>query len=410
MIVEELKTLSMTHQGCLDHTLFPWSKQSGLSLTEVVSAHGNHFVDVSGKRYLDFSSQLVNVNFGHNHPKMKQAIINQMDKFAFIFPGAATEVKAELGRHLARIAPARINKVFYTVSGAEANENAMKIARLYTGKEKIITLYQSYHGASYGAVSASGDPRRFPISGSMMSNIVRVENPYSYRCPWGTKTPQECKNRALEQLERIINFEGAHTIAAIFIEGESGTSGCLKYPEGYWKGVSNLARKYNLLTISDEVMSGVGRTGEWFAVQYHGVEPDMITMAKGLTGGYLPLGGVMVSDSIAEYFEGHVLPLGLTNAAHPTCLAAAKQALEIYEEENLLEKVKLRSGYLSQKLEKLKEKHDCLGDVRLTGLLGCLEIVKNKTTKERMAPFNASSEEMEVMNKVRKSLSDSGVF
>jgi taurine--2-oxoglutarate transaminase len=410
MLLEKDIQTKTTSQKCLDHTLFPWSKQQDLNPMEVVSANGNYFTDIEGKTFLDFSSQLVNMNFGHNHPKMKDAVVNQMNNFSFIFPGAATKTKAELGEHLSRIAPKNLNKVFYTLSGAEANENAIKIARIYSGKSKIITLYQSYHGATYGAISAGGDPRRHPIENSSMPNIVRVENPYSYRCPWGTSSENECCDKALEHLERVIQYEGPENIAAMLLEGESGTSGCIKYPKNYWKGVIALSKKYKFLTISDEVMSGFGRTGEWFAVQYHGVNPDMITMAKGLTGGYLPLGGILVDDAIASHFQTNNLPLGLTNAAHPLCLAAAKQALEIYEEENLLNRAKQAGNYLHEKLLILQSRHKCLGDIRLTGLLGCLELVKNKITKKPMAPFNATADEMAEMNMVKNILLENGIF
>lgn len=405
-----IPTNSKTIQDCLDHTLFPWSKQSGLEPMEIKKAHGVFFYTNDGKKHLDFSSQLINMNLGHGHPAIADAVYKQMQDFSFVYPGSAFDAKAELGRKLAAIAPGNLNKTFYTLGGAEANENAIKIARLYTGRNKIITLYSSYHGATYGAISVSGDPRKHPVESSVMPHVVHVENPYVYRCPWGTKSESDCRDKALEQLERIIRYEGENSIAAILLEGESGTSGCIKYPKGYWKGVSEIAKKYGILTISDEVMSGFGRTGKWFAIEHHGVVPDMITMAKGITGGYLPLGGVIVSDEIASFFNTRMLPAGLTNAAHPVCLAAASAAIDVYRNENMIENAATMGKYINEKLLQIKEKHLSVGDVRITGLLGCLELVKNKEDKTPMAPFNAKPEEMVVMNQLSARLKELGLF
>ncbi len=397
-------------QDCLDHTLFPWAKQAGFKPLEIDYAQGVHFYTTDGKKYLDFSSQLINMNIGHGNAEILKAVTEQMQRFSFVTPASAYELKAELGKKLAAIAPGNLNKVFYTVGGAEANENAIKIARLVTGRHKIITLYQSYHGATYGAIALSGDPRKFPVDKSLMPHVVHIENPHFYRCPWGTTNEETCKEKALEQLERVIKYEGEENIAAILLEGESGTSGCLKYPKGYWKGVSAIAKKYGILTISDEVMSGFGRTGKWFGVENHGACPDIMTMAKGITGGYLPLGAVMVNDEIAAFFNHHVLPLGLTNAAHPVCLAAALAAIKVYETGGLLENATKMGDYIEQHLFEIQKHHPSVGDVRITGLLGCLELVKNKNTREPMAPFNAKAGEMEAMNKLSARLNESGLF
>lgn len=397
-------------QDNLDYSLFSWSKQGELNPINAERAEGVYIYDRDGKRYIDFSSQLVNVNIGHGHPKIKEAIINQMDQLSYVCPGLATEVRAKLSKKLAEISPGNLKKTFFTLGGAEAIENAIKLARFYTGRHKVISQYRSYHGASYGAMSASGDPRFFATGNMQVPNHIHVENPYSYRCPWGTNTPEECGNKAAEAIERIIQYENPGSIAAIILEGESGTSGCIKYPPNYWKLVRAICDKYKILLIDDEVMSGFGRTGKMFAVEHHGVVPDMMCMAKGITAGYLPLGGLIVTDEIASKFNDTPLPLGLTYSGHPVSLAAALATIEIYEDENLIERSAEMGKYLESKVEALKQEHPSIGDFRNTGLLGCIELVKNRETKEPTTPWNAKPDQMEATNRMNAKARELGMF
>lgn len=397
-------------QNNLDHTIFSWSKQAGLNPLNIERAEGVYLYDRDGKRYIDFSSQLMSVNIGHGNPKVKEAVARQMEEVSYVFPGAATKVRGELGKKLASIAPPKLNKTFFTLGGAEAIENAIKLARAYTGRHKIITLYRSYHGATYGAISAGGDPRKLPVDSQQLPNIVHVENPYVYRCSFGSKTAEECAERSADHMERVIKYEGPNNIAAILLEGESGSSGCIKYPPGYWKRVKEIADKYGILTIDDEVMSGFGRTGKWFGIENHDVEPDIICMAKGLTSSYLPLGGIMVSDDIANHFNDIPLPLGLTYSGHAVSCAAALAVLNVYEEEKLIDRAVEMGKYMEEQVEALKDKHPSIGDFRNTGLLGCIELVKNRDTREPMAPWNATPDEMGVMNMVAAKIKELGMF
>jgi len=409
-----METLVDTNQDIvkdnLDHTLFSWSKQSGLNPISIERAEGVYIYDRDGNKIIDFSSQLMNVNIGHGHPKVRKAVIKQMDELSYVYPGMATKARGLLGKKLAEITPGNLQKTFFTLGGAEAIENAIKLARIYTGRHKIITQYRSYHGATYGAITAGGDPRKFPMDSQQLPNVVHVENPYAYRCPWGTSTAEECGKMCAENLERVIQYENPGSIAAILMEGESGSSGCIKYPKGYWKMVKEIADKYGILIICDEVMSGFGRTGKWFGIDHHEVEPDIMCMAKGLTSGYIPLGAMIVSDKIAEHFNEIPMPLGLTYSAHAVGCAAALAVIDIYEEENLLENAAKMGNYMEERVEEMKSQHPSIGDYRNTGLLGCIELVKNRETKEPMALWNAKPNEMEVMNKVAAKIRELGMF
>jgi taurine---2-oxoglutarate transaminase len=394
-------------QDNLDYTLFSWSKQSGLNPIAVQYAKGVYLYDYDGKPYLDFSSGLMNVNIGHGNQRVTNAVVRQMQEVAYVTPSCVTKVRGELGKKLAEICPGDLNKAFFTLCGATSIENAIKLARLYTGRHKILTRYQSYHGSSYGAMSASGDPRRLPMDAQQSPNFVHFDLPYAYRYEYGE---ENLLKDAVASLERIIAYEGPNNIAAILLEGESGSSGCLKYPVGYLKAVREICNRQGILLIADEVMSGFGRTGEWFGFQNHGIIPDMICMAKGLTCGYLPFGCLMVSDKIASKFNDQVLPLGLTYSAHPVSCAAALETLQIYEDEGLIENTREMSKYLDGQVELLKKKHPSIGDWRNTGLLGCIELVKNRKTKEPMAPFNAGAADMAVMNKVAAKIRELGMY
>lgn len=400
----------MQHQNSLNSTLFSWSKQANLNPIAVEYGENCYFYDKSGKKYLDFSSQLMSNNLGHSHAKVKEAIIKQMDKISFVTCSMTTDIRGELGEKLQNIAPSGLNKTLFTLGGSEAVENAIKIARIYTQRHKIISHYRSYHGATYGAISVGGDPRKFAVDAQAAPNMIHVENPYAYRCPWGTNSIEDCAKAALKNLEQVILYENPDSIAAILLEGESGTSGCIKYPPFYWKSVKQIAEKYGILTISDEVMSGFGRTGKWFGIDHHDTSPDIMCMAKGLTGAYIPMGAIMVTKEIADSFNDKVLPLGLTYSAHALGCAAALASIQAYEEENLIENAASLGLYADEWAEELKKRHACIGDWRNTGLLGCFEIVKNRKTKEAMAPFNAKPQEMQVMNEVAAKLRELGLF
>jgi taurine---2-oxoglutarate transaminase len=390
-----------------EYTLFSWSKQKGTNPIAVKYAEGVYLYDYNGKRYIDFSSGLMNVNIGHGDQRITAAVVTQMQEVSYVTPSCVTKVRGELGKKLAEICPGDLNKAFFTLCGASSIENAIKLARLYTGRHKILTRYQSYHGASIGAIAASGDPRRLPVDAQQAPNFIHFDLPYAYRYEHGEEA---LLKDSVVQLERLIAYEGATNIAAILLEGQSGSSGCFLYPDGYLKAVRDICNKHGILLIMDEVMSGFGRTGKWFGFQHHDIIPDMIAMAKGLTCGYLPFGCLMVSDKIAAKYDDVVLPLGLTYSAHPVSCAAALETLKIYEEDNLIENAVVMGKYVDSKIEELKKKHPSIGDWRNQGLLGCIELVKNKRTKEPMAPFNAKPDEMIVMNKVAAKIKELGMY
>ena len=373
-----------------DYTMFSWSVQGTSNPIHMKRGEGVWFWDGDDNRWLDFSSQLINLNVGHQHPKVLEAIKKQVDELCFAGPGFATEPRGALGKKLSEVTG--LAKSFFTLGGAEANENAMKIARLFTGRDKIITRYRSYHGATMGAMTASGDPRRWPVEPGI-PGIVRAFDPYCYRCPFGQEV-ESCARECVSHIEEIIQMEGPSNIAAIMVEGITGSNGLLVPPDDYYPRLRALCDKYGILLIDDEVMCGFGRTGKWLATQHYGVKPDIVTCAKGLTSGYLPLGAVIVSEAIANYFENHMLWGGLTYSGHPVCCAAAVANLAVYEEEQIFANVELGGRYLASRLETMKRKYACVGDVRHKGLFSVIELVKDKASREPLAPFNGSSPEM----------------
>ena len=394
-------------QNNLDYTLFSWSKQKGIDPIAVKYGEGVYLYDYDGKRYIDFSSGLMNVNIGHGDQRITDAVVRQMQQISYVTPGCVTKARGDLGKKLAEICPGDLNKAFFTVCGATAIENAIKLARLYTGRHKILTRYQSYHGSSNGAMAAGGDPRKFSVDAQQAPNFIHFDLPHLYRWEYGE---ENLLKEAVASLERIIAYEGPANIAAVLLEGESGSSGCLHYPKGYLAKVRNICNQHGILLIMDEVMSGFGRTGKWFGFQNHDIVPDMIAMAKGLTCGYLPFGCLMVSDKIAAKYDDAMLPLGLTYSAHPVACAAAVETLKIYEDDNLIENAAEMGRYLEEQVELLKQQHTSIGDYRNTGLLGCIELVKNRATKEPMAPFNAKPDEMAVMNNVAAKIKELGMY
>ena len=373
-----------------DYTMFSWSVQATSNPLHMTRGEGVWFWDGDDNRWLDFSSQLINLNVGHQHPKVLEAIKKQVDQLCFASPGFATEPRGALGKKLSEVTG--LAKSFFTLGGAEANENAMKIARLVTGRDKIITRYRSYHGATMGSMTASGDPRRWPVEPGI-PGIVRAFDPYCYRCPFGQKV-ETCARECVSHIEEIIQMEGPSNVAAVMVEGITGSNGLLVPPDDYYPRLRALCDKYGILLIDDEVMCGFGRTGKWLATQHYGVKPDIVSCAKGLTSGYLPLGAVIVSEAIANYFENHMLWGGLTYSGHPVCCAAAVANLSVYEEEHIFANVERQGRYLASRLEAMKRKYACVGDVRYKGLFSVVELVKDKASREPLAPFNGSGPEM----------------
>lgn len=390
-----------------DYTLFSWSKQKGTNPIAVKYGEGVYLYDYDGKRYIDFSSGLINVNIGHGDQRITEAVVRQMQEVSYVTPSCVTKVRGELGKKLAEICPGDLNKSFFTLCGATSIENGIKLARLYTGRHKILSRYQSYHGATMGVISAGGDPRKLPVDAQQAPNFVHFDLPYLYRWEYGE---ENLLKESVAQFERLIAYEGPNNIAAVLLEGESGTSGCLQYPKGYLKAIREITQKHGILMLMDEIMSGLGRTGKWFGFENHDIIPDMIAMAKGLTCGYLPFGCLQVTDKIVAKYDNEVLPLGLTYSAHPVCCAAALEVLKIYEEDNLIENAVAMGRYVEARVEEMKSKHPSIGDFRNTGLLGCIELVKNRTTKEPMAPFNAKPDEMAIMNKVAAKIKELGMY
>jgi taurine--2-oxoglutarate transaminase len=405
--VKEVSESTEIVQNNLDYTLFSWSKQKGIAPIAVKHAEGVYLYDYDDKKIIDFSSGLMNVNIGHGDQRITEAVVKQMQEVSYVTPSCVTKVRGELGKKLAEICPGDLNKAFFTLCGATSIENAIKLARLYTGRHKILSRYQSYHGASIGAISASGDPRRIAVDAQQAPNFIHFDLPYLYRWEYGE---ENLLKESVAQLERMIAYESPGNIAAILLEGESGSSGCLQYPKGYLKAVREICIQHGILLIMDEVMSGFGRTGKWFGFQNHDIVPDMICMAKGLTCGYLPFGCLMVSDKIASKYDDNVMALGLTYSAHPVSCAAALATIKIYEDDGLIENTVAMGKYMEEQVVLLKQKHPSIGDFRNTGLLGCIELVKNRTTKEPMAPFNAKPDEMVVMNKVAAKLKELGLY
>ncbi len=403
----------LTKQQIIDdskqYSLFAWVAQRNLNPITVDHAKGVFLYETDGKKIIDFSSGLMSVNIGHGDQRVTEAVVEQMQKVSYVTPSCTTEIRAKLAKKLAEICPGDLNKAFFTLCGATSVDNAIKLARLYTGKHKIFGRYRGFHGASYASMTAGGDPRKLYSDAQQVPNIFHLDDPYDFY-DLADKDDDTRVKWSLDAVERTIRYEGGHTIAAFIFEGESGSSGCLHYPNGYLKGIKALCEKYEILFIADEVMSGFGRTGKWFGFEHSGIIPDMICMAKGLTSSYLPLGCLMVSDKIASKYDDSPLWLGLTYNSHPVAMAAALAVVNIYESDNLIENANNMGAYLEESIDKLRAKHPSIGDFRNKGLLGCLDVVKSRKPYELMAPFNASGSEMEVMNKVGAKLRELGLY
>jgi len=390
MTAEEIVSLTKRH------TIFSWSAQGSVNPIPMVRGEGIYFWDANGKRYIDMNSQLMCVNIGHGNKRVIEAIKSQAEELAYAGPGMATAVRARLGKMLAELTPGDLNRFFFTLGGAEANENAIRIARMVTGRQKIMVRYRSYHGATAGAISLTGDPRRWANEPGV-PGVVRFFDPYKYRSHLYREgdSDEQFTRRCLDEIEETIMYEGGHTIAAIFIETVTGTNGLIVPPPGYIQGLREICDRHGILLVCDEVMCGLGRTGRWFAVDHWNVIPDMITMAKGLTSAYLPLGAVAVSDRIAGYFDKNVFYGGLTYNAHPMSLAAAEACIQVMKDDGTMEHTQRMGRVMASLHEEMKAKHPSVGDVRSIGLFGVLELVRNRETKEPLAPFNGTSPEMQ---------------
>ncbi|HEV3304963.1 MAG TPA: aminotransferase class III-fold pyridoxal phosphate-dependent enzyme [Candidatus Sulfotelmatobacter sp.] len=392
-----LTTPAMSGKEIVDlsrkHTLYEWSAQSKVDPIPVASAKGIYFYTPEGKRFIDFNSQLMSVNIGHGDPRVIQAISEQAATLAYANPFMATEVRARLGAKLAEITPGDIDTFFFTNGGADANENAIKLARFFTGRHKIIARYRSYHGATAGAISLTGDPRRWAAEPGI-PGVVHVLDPYH-----GIERGWESAESSLAMIEETIQLEGPNTIAAFILEPITGTNGILIPPDGYLEGVRKLCDKYGILMIADEVMSGFGRTGAWFAVDHWNVVPDLLCMAKGLTSSYLPLGAVGMRHHIAQHFQDKVFYGGLTYNSHPMGCAAALATIRVYEEDGLIENAKKMGAILMQLGSELQAKHPSVGAVRSIGLFGIVELIRNRKTRQPMAPFNGTSDEMAALGR-----------
>ena len=386
MTSEEIVALSKKH------TIFEWSAQSAVDPIAVDRAEGIYFWTPEGKRYIDFNSQLMCVNIGHSHPKVVKAIQDQAAKMAYMNPFMATEPRARLGEKLAELCPGDINVFFFTNGGAEAVENAFKIARAVTGRTKIMSRYRAYHGATAAAISATGDPRRW--SQAPLPGFIHVLDPYH-----GVERGWDSVEESLRYLEEVMTLEGPQTIAAFILETVTGTNGILIPPDGYMQGVRALCDKYGILMIADEVMSGFGRTGEWFAINHWKVVPDLMTMAKGLTSAYVPLGAVGMRQGIADQFKDKAFPGGLTYNSHTLACATAIATIEVMQDEKLVERAKKTGVLMAQLQAGLVAKHPSVGATRSIGLFGIIELIRDRKKKTPMAPFNGTSPEMGALGK-----------
>ena len=372
------------------HVFHSWSAQALIDPLAVAGAEGSYFWDYEGNRFLDFSSQLVNTNIGHQHPKVVAAIQEQAAKLCTFAPAFAVDVRSEAARLIAERTPGDLNKIFFTNGGAEANENAIRMARLHTGRQKVMSTYRSYHGATANAIALTGDPRRW-ANETGVSGIVHFWGPYAYRSSFHAENEaQECE-RALAHLEATIAFEGPQTVAAIILETVVGTAGILVPPAGYLPGVREICDRHGIVLILDEVMAGFGRTGAWFAADHWGVTPDLLTFAKGVNSGYVPLGGVAISGAIADTFAERPFPGGLTYSGHPLACASAVATINAMAEEGIVENARrLGEDVIGPGLRELAERHPVVGEVRGLGVFWALELVRDRATREPLTPYNAA--------------------
>jgi taurine--2-oxoglutarate transaminase len=390
------------------YVLHSWSVRSAIDPIPIAGAEGRYFWDFDGKRYLDFASQLVNVSLGHQHPKVVAAIKEQAEQLCTIGPMMANEKRSELARLLAEVTPGDLTMSFFTNGGAEANENAIKLARWYTGRPKIVARYRSYHGATAGAISATGDPRRWPAEPGV-PGVVRIFDPYTYRCPAGHPDPCPVCTGA-PHLEEVLQYEGPQNVAAVIMETITGTNGVIPPPPGYLQAVREVCDRHGILLILDEVMAGFGRTGKWFACEHWDVVPDIITLAKGINSGYVPLGAMTISEKVADWVRDKYFAGGLTYSGHPLACAAGVASIEAFREEGIVENSAELGAVLGDGLAALADKHESIGEVRGLGLFYGVELVKDRETREPLVPFNASGEAFAPMAKIARAASERGLY
>lgn len=373
------------------YNLQSWSKQRGINPIPIEKADGIYMWDFDGNRYSDMSSQLVNLNVGHNCRPIIEAIKEQAEKYCYLSPSYGSEPRAKLAKMVIDLMPDNMGKVFFTNGGADANENAIKIARMYTGRNKVFSRYRSYHGSTFGAGNLTGEPRRYPLEPGI-PGFVHFFDPYIYREPIRFESEKAASDYYVAKLREQVIYEGPDSVAAIVMETITGSNGVIIPPEGYLQGVRKICDEFGIMMICDEVMAGWGRTGKMFAFEHFGVKPDIVSFAKGITCGYVQLGGVAVSKDIAAYFDDHLLSCGLTYSAHPLACAAGIACVNYYKEANILENVNRVGKVLGDILEELKAKHPCVGDVRYIGLFTSIELVKDKQTKEPLVPYGKDPE------------------
>jgi taurine--2-oxoglutarate transaminase len=390
------------------YILHSWSVQDALDPIAVAGAEGRYFWDYDGNRYLDFASQLVNVSIGHQHPKLVAAIKEQADQLCTIGPPMATEPRSTLARLLAEVTPGDISMAFFTNGGAEANENAIKLARWYTGRHKIVARYRSYHGATAGAITLTGDPRRWAAEPGI-PGVVRLLDPFTYRCPAGHPDPCPVCTGA-PHLEEILQYEGPETVAAVILEPVTGTNGVIVPPEGYLQSIREVCDRHGILLIADEVMAGFGRTGKWFAVDHWDVVPDILTMAKGINSGYIPLGAMTIREPIAEWLRDKYFAGGLTYSGHPLACAVGVASIEAFREEGIVEHAAAMGDAFGDALHGLAERHPSIGEVRGLGCFWGLELVRNRETREPLVPFNATGEAARPVARLAKAALERGLY
>ncbi len=392
-----------------EHVIYSWSVQGKVNPEVIDHADGIYMYTKDGKKITDFISGLICVNVGHNHPHVVKAMKSQLDKLTYISPSFSSEPKAKLCKMISEVTPGNLDYVFLCNGGAEANENAIKSARWFTGRHKIYSAWISYHGATAGAITLTGDPRRWPAEPGI-PGVVKYFGPYPYRCPFGSpdNDPEECSKRTINVLKTQIMIDGPKSIAAIFMEPIVGTNGIIIPPKSYMKGIKEICEDNGILLVCDEVMAGWGRTGKWFGIEHFDIQPDIITTAKGLTSGYIQLGAMIWNKKLWDYFYDKPYISGLTYTGHALACAAGIANIEVYKNENLIEKTAQLGEYFTVQLNKLKDKHPSIGDVRNKGLWACIELVSNRKTKAPIAGYNDSIRN--ISGEITKRLLENGLY
>lgn len=406
---DRLNDPSWIQDAHADHYIQSWSVQGGRPKV-IAGGEGSWFWDTDGKRYLDFQSQLVNLNLGHQHPAIVSAIKEQADRLCYIGPGMANDARSELAALVAEVMPGNLVSTFFTTGGAAANENAIRLARHYTGRHKVVARYRSYHGATAGALALTGDPRHH-FGGAGQDGVVRILDPYTYRCPANHASVESCPVcSGAPHLEEILMYEDPSTVAAVILETVVGTNGLIVPPDGYLQAIREVCDRHGILLILDEVMAGWGRTGRWFACEHWDVVPDIMTTAKGINSGYVPLGAMTVSQPIADWLKSHVFPGGMTYAGHPLACATGVASIKAYREENIVDAAAKCGEILRDHLERLREKHPSIGEIRGKGLFMAVELVTNRETRAPLVPFNAKGPSATPMSDMMKFAMNEGLY